>query len=104
MKDIYLFEQMLRCYFHQDFEYQNLEEAVNDLIKGHNLINLESICEQINYVLIYTQNEENLENLLTDKCHLAVTPQTHGINLNSQTEFLEFIRDRIFKYLKSKEI
>ncbi len=106
MKDIFLFEQMLSCYFHQDFdfEYKNLDEALNDILKGYNLESLARICEQINYVLMYTQNEENLENLLRNKFYLAVTPQTPGINLSSQTEFLEFIRDRILEFLKSKEV
>ena len=96
-----MLKQVLGCYFHQDFdyEYSNKEEAIIDICKGYGNEDLIIIVNDINHAIKYTENEINLGDFLYEKFHFSLTPQTPGIDLNTYTEFLEYIRDKITQHL-----
>ncbi len=96
-----MLKQVLGCYFHQDFDYEygNKEEAIIDICKGYSNEYLINIVIDINNIIKYTENEKNLGDFLYEKFHFSLTPQTPGIDLNTYTEFLENIRDKITQHL-----
>jgi CdiI immunity protein len=102
--DFEMLAQALGGYFYQSFhqEYANKEEALLDICKGYSEEYLLKILDDIVNLINITENEDNLKNFLCKEFQLSVTPETDGINLDTYTEFLEYIRDKISHYLKLK--
>ncbi len=93
--------EIIDCYFNQDFNYmyKNMDEAIEDIILNCQKANLILVINQINLLIKYTENEKNLETFLDKEYQVGVSPQTPGIDLNTYTEFLEYIRDKISQHL-----
>ncbi|MBX9837346.1 MAG: hypothetical protein K2X69_03415 [Silvanigrellaceae bacterium] len=93
--------EIIDCYFNQDFDYmyKNMDEAIEDIILNCQKANLILVINQINILFKITENEKNLGDFLYEKFHFSLTPQTPGIDLNTYTEFLEYIRDKITQHL-----
>lgn len=93
--------EIIDCYFNQDFDYmyKNMDEAIEDIILNCQKANLILVINQINILFKITENEKNLGDFLYEKFHFSLTPQTPGIDLNTYTEFLEYIRDKISQNL-----
>ena len=93
--------EIIDCYFSQDFDYmyKNMDEAIEDIILNCQKASLILVINQINILFKITENEKNLGDFLYEKFHFSLTPQTPGIDLNTYTEFLENIRDKITQHL-----
>lgn len=100
------FRDMIDCYFNQEFGeiYPNLGMTANGVIEDHPTTDLVAIVQQTNLILENTGNEKNLENFLDETFHISITPQSPGIDMNTYTELLEYIRDKIKNHLESKGI
>jgi CdiI immunity protein len=106
MKNLEMLEQVLGCYFHQDFEeeYGNIHAAIQDIIRGHDINDLFILCDQINYILEHLENEENLKEFLISNYQIQVNPKVGGDNINTYTELLEYIKNKIEIHLESKGV
>jgi len=60
----------------------------------------ELTCE-IDYLLKQTKSEENLKKILCDVYFVEISPQIKGIELNSYTELLQYIRCEVREHLKT---
>jgi CdiI immunity protein len=100
------FNSMIGCYFNQDFgfDYPNLNETIQGIIFDYHIESLASLFSEINIVLNYTESEKNLADILLNKFDIGVYPYAKGIELNTYTEFLEYIRDKIKAHLESKGV
>jgi CdiI immunity protein len=100
------FRNIIDCFFNQDFDYmyKDKDEAIDAIISNSFEHHQISLIKEINYILKLTENEENLDNFLYEKFRFSLTPQTPGIDMNTYTEFLEYIRDKIKAHLESKGV
>jgi CdiI immunity protein len=104
--DFKSFSNMIDCYFNQDFNelHGNIENAIKDIILEFSKKNIISLYHQINEILILTKDEKNLEEFLDKTFHIEVTPKVGGDDMNTYTELLEYIRDKIKAHLESKGV
>lgn len=105
-EDFKSFSNMIDCYFNQDFDelHGNIENAIKDIIHEFSKKNIISLYHQISEILRLCESEEKLEGILYEVFRLSLTPQTPGIDMNTYTELLEYIRDQIKKHLESQKI
>ena len=105
-EDFDLFDNMIGCYFNQDFDLicGDINNAIEKIILNHDSYELNILISQIEYILNVTKNEKKLEEFLKKIFHIEVTPKVGGDDMNNYTELLEYIRDNIQKYLKTQNL
>lgn len=81
-----------------NFDKQKALQVTINRSKEDDLFKL--TCE-IDYLLKQTKSEENLKNILCDVYFVEISPQIKGIELNSYTELLQYIRCEVREHLKT---
>ncbi|WGL61027.1 contact-dependent growth inhibition system immunity protein [Pigmentibacter sp. JX0631] len=92
-------EKIYMSYFSKDSEVniKNIDLIIDEITKKFTIYELESIIEEVNFLVKITITDENLEDFLKTEINFKIIPQEWG-DFNSKRELLEYMADKIYNY------
>nr|BFD30978.1 hypothetical protein GTC16762_05960 [Pigmentibacter ruber] len=92
-------EKIYFSYFSKDSEVniKNIDLIIDEINKKFTIYELESIIEEVNFLVKITITDENLEDFLKTEINFKIIPQDWG-DFNSKKELLEYMADKIYNY------
>ena len=95
------FENIIGCYFNQDYHYPSIIDAVNDIILGNNNDELLTTCNEIASILKKYTSESQLKLYLHKIDFCFIHPRVVGFP--SYKEFLLYLKNEFQKHIDSEK-